>query len=183
VEKGGPSLVARRRARSSDDLDDDSSDNAVFAIKNAGHGARPKRPPVSEQQRRFNVDPNQPSEIMEFTVELYIHCLPAEPVSRPVIRPHAAVFKSGHFSGLERFQSFPDLLNFAPDQVDIFGTKFGAVSITPDTRRHPFCRGVRGEIRKLREKPFQGLCPKCGATGPKRESHQEALRVWNGRKS
>jgi hypothetical protein len=51
VEKGGPSLVARRRARSSDDLDDDSSDNAVFAIKNAGHAARPKRPPVSEQQR------------------------------------------------------------------------------------------------------------------------------------
>jgi len=28
---------------------------------------------------------------------------------------------------------------------------------------------------------FQGVCPKCGANGPKRQSHQEALRAWNGR--
>src|SRR6266446_6215777 len=28
---------------------------------------------------------------------------------------------------------------------------------------------------------FQGVCPKCGASGPRRESHQEALRAWNGR--
>jgi transcriptional regulator with XRE-family HTH domain len=27
----------------------------------------------------------------------------------------------------------------------------------------------------------QGVCPKCGASGPVRESHREALRAWNGR--
>jgi transcriptional regulator with XRE-family HTH domain len=45
----------------------------------------------------------------------------------------------------------------------------------------PFCRKARGKIRKLRTAWFQGVCPKCGATGPKRDSHQEALRAWNGR--
>ena len=45
----------------------------------------------------------------------------------------------------------------------------------------PFCRKARGKIRKLGAGSFQGLCPKCGATGPKREGHQEALRAWNGR--
>jgi len=45
----------------------------------------------------------------------------------------------------------------------------------------PFCREARGKIRKLGAAPFQGACPKCGAAGPKRESHQEALRAWNGR--
>jgi transcriptional regulator with XRE-family HTH domain len=45
----------------------------------------------------------------------------------------------------------------------------------------PFCRKTRGKIRKLRAASFQGVCPKCGATGPKREGHQEALRAWNGR--
>jgi len=45
----------------------------------------------------------------------------------------------------------------------------------------PFCRKARGKIRKLGAASFQGTCPKCGATGPKRESHQAALRVWNGR--
>jgi hypothetical protein len=45
----------------------------------------------------------------------------------------------------------------------------------------PFCRKDRGKIRKLGAASFQGACPKCGATGPKRESHQEALRAWNGR--
>jgi transcriptional regulator with XRE-family HTH domain len=45
----------------------------------------------------------------------------------------------------------------------------------------PFCRKARGKIRKLGATSFQGACPKCGATGPKRESHQEALRAWNGR--
>jgi hypothetical protein len=45
----------------------------------------------------------------------------------------------------------------------------------------PFFRKTRGRIRKLGSTSFQGVCTKCGATGPKRESHQEALRAWNGR--
>ena len=45
----------------------------------------------------------------------------------------------------------------------------------------PFCRKARGEIQSIGRKRFQGTCPKCGATGPKREGHQEALRAWNGR--
>jgi transcriptional regulator with XRE-family HTH domain len=49
------------------------------------------------------------------------------------------------------------------------------------TRLCPFCRKARGKIRKLGAALFQGACPKCGASGPKRESHQEALRAWNGR--
>jgi len=32
----------------------------------------------------------------------------------------------------------------------------------------PFCRTERGKIRKLGAGSFQGVCPKCGATGPKR---------------
>jgi len=39
----------------------------------------------------------------------------------------------------------------------------------------------RGEHRKLGATSFQGVCPKCGASGPKRESHREALRAWNRR--
>jgi transcriptional regulator with XRE-family HTH domain len=48
-------------------------------------------------------------------------------------------------------------------------------------RLSPFSRKARGKIRKLGAASFQGACPKCGATGPKRESQQEALRAWNGR--
>jgi transcriptional regulator with XRE-family HTH domain len=44
----------------------------------------------------------------------------------------------------------------------------------------PFCRKTRGKIRSVSRKQFQGVCLKCGATGPKRKSHQEALRAWNG---
>jgi transcriptional regulator with XRE-family HTH domain len=47
----------------------------------------------------------------------------------------------------------------------------------------PFCREAPGKIRKLGAILFQGVCPKCGASGPVRESHQEALRAWNGRES
>ena len=47
----------------------------------------------------------------------------------------------------------------------------------------PFCRKARGKIRKINAASFQGACPKCGATGPKREGHQEALRAWNGREN
>jgi hypothetical protein len=45
----------------------------------------------------------------------------------------------------------------------------------------PFCRKTRGKIRATSRKQFQGICPKCGATGPVRESQQEAMRAWNGR--
>ncbi len=45
----------------------------------------------------------------------------------------------------------------------------------------PFCRKGRGKIRKPARRYFvSGTCPKCGATGPKREGHQGALRAWNG---
>ena len=45
----------------------------------------------------------------------------------------------------------------------------------------PFCRKARGKIRSVSRKQFQGVCPKCGASGPARESQQEAIRAWNGR--
>jgi len=45
----------------------------------------------------------------------------------------------------------------------------------------PFCRKAWGKIQSIGGKRFQGTCPKCGASGPIRESHQEALRAWNGR--
>jgi transcriptional regulator with XRE-family HTH domain len=45
----------------------------------------------------------------------------------------------------------------------------------------PFCRKAQGKIRKLGAASFQGVCPQCGASGPKRGGHQEALRAWNGR--
>jgi len=41
----------------------------------------------------------------------------------------------------------------------------------------PFCRKARGKILKLGAASFQGVCSKCGATGPRREGHQEALRA------
>jgi rubrerythrin len=50
----------------------------------------------------------------------------------------------------------------------------------PKPRRCPFCKQAKGEIRKVRG-GFQGVCPNCGATGPKRESYGEALMAWNGR--
>jgi rubredoxin len=38
----------------------------------------------------------------------------------------------------------------------------------PKARRCPFCKQAKGEIRKLKG-GFQGVCPNCGASGPKRE--------------
>src|SRR5258705_10343034 len=35
----------------------------------------------------------------------------------------------------------------------------------------PFCRKARGKIRKLGTASFQGTCPKCGASGQKRQNH------------
>jgi rubredoxin len=50
----------------------------------------------------------------------------------------------------------------------------------PKPRRCRFCKQAKGEIRKARG-GFLGVCPNCGAIGPKRENHDEALRAWNGR--
>lgn len=43
----------------------------------------------------------------------------------------------------------------------------------------PFCRKARVKIQSNSRKQFQGVCPKCGASGPKRKSQREALRAWN----
>ena len=51
------------------------------------------------------------------------------------------------------------------------------------TRLCPFCRKAQGKIQSVRRKRFQAVCPKCEASGPKKESHQQALRAWNGRES
>ena len=50
----------------------------------------------------------------------------------------------------------------------------------PKPRRCPFCKQAKGEIRKTKG-GFQGVCPDCGAIGPKKESHEEALRAWYGK--
>jgi hypothetical protein len=50
----------------------------------------------------------------------------------------------------------------------------------PKPRRCPFCKQAKGDIRKSRG-GFLGVCPNCGARGPKRESHEEALAAWNGK--
>jgi rubredoxin len=50
----------------------------------------------------------------------------------------------------------------------------------PRPRRCPFCKQAKGEVRKIRG-GNQGVCPKCGATGPKRESYDEAFKAWNGK--
>jgi hypothetical protein len=50
----------------------------------------------------------------------------------------------------------------------------------PKPRRCPFCKQAKGEIRKVRG-GFQGYRPSCAAAGPKRESYDEALKIWNGR--
>jgi rubredoxin len=50
----------------------------------------------------------------------------------------------------------------------------------PKPRRCPFCKQVKGEMRKARG-GVQGVCPNCGATGPRGDGHDEALKAWNGR--
>jgi rubrerythrin len=50
----------------------------------------------------------------------------------------------------------------------------------PKPRRCPFCKKAKGEIRR-KSSGFSGVCPNCGATGPKRESYDGALRAWNGK--
>jgi|SRR5215469_939857 len=44
----------------------------------------------------------------------------------------------------------------------------------PKPRRCPFCKQAKGEIRSTRG-GFRGVCPKCGATEPKREIREEDL--------
>jgi len=41
-------------------------------------------------------------------------------------------------------------------------------------RLHPFWRKAHGKIQSISRKQFQGVCPMCGATGPKRKNRQEA---------
>jgi hypothetical protein len=50
----------------------------------------------------------------------------------------------------------------------------------PKPRRCPFCKQANVETRRGRG-GFLGLCPNCDANGPKRGSHEEALRAWNGK--
>jgi hypothetical protein len=50
----------------------------------------------------------------------------------------------------------------------------------PKPRRFPFCKQAKDDIRRSRG-GFLGVCPDCDATGPKRESYDEALRAWNGK--
>ena len=52
----------------------------------------------------------------------------------------------------------------------------------PRPRRCPFCGKMRGEIRKVRSGTFRGVCPNCGASGPKQDRYDDALQAWNGRK-
>jgi len=48
----------------------------------------------------------------------------------------------------------------------------------PKPRRCPFCKKAKSEVRRVRG-GYKGVCPNCEATGPKRESPDEALRAWN----
>src|ERR1700740_391671 len=50
----------------------------------------------------------------------------------------------------------------------------------PKPRRCPFCKEAKGVIRRSRG-GFLGVCPNCHASGPKRETHEGALRTWNGK--
>jgi hypothetical protein len=52
----------------------------------------------------------------------------------------------------------------------------------PKPRRCPFCKQAKGVIRRSR-RGLAGVCPNCHASGPKRESYEEALRAWNGKGS
>ena len=40
---------------------------------------------------------------------------------------------------------------------------------SPHDLQNPFCKQAKGEIRKAKAM-YQGVCPNCGATGPKRQS-------------
>jgi len=50
----------------------------------------------------------------------------------------------------------------------------------PKPRRCPFCKQAKGVIRRRRG-GFLGVCPNCDASGPKRESYNDALQAWNGK--
>ena len=61
------------------------------------------------------------------------------------------------------------------------GYEYRPYPVTPKQPRPcPFCRKARGEIRKARG-GFHGVCPNCGATGPKRKSRDEALSARDGK--
>jgi rubredoxin len=40
----------------------------------------------------------------------------------------------------------------------------------PKPRSCPFCKQAKGEVRRVRG-GYQGVCPNCGATGPKRQNY------------
>ena len=50
----------------------------------------------------------------------------------------------------------------------------------PRPRCCPFCKSAKGEVRRVRG-GHQGVCPNREASGPKKESHDEALKAWNGK--
>lgn len=50
----------------------------------------------------------------------------------------------------------------------------------PRPRRCPFCKQAKGEIRKARS-GFKASAPSAERRGPRRNSHDEALRAWNGK--
>ena len=50
----------------------------------------------------------------------------------------------------------------------------------PKPRRCPFCKEAKGEIRR-KSGGFLGVRPNCGATGPRRDNQDDALRAWNGK--
>ena len=52
----------------------------------------------------------------------------------------------------------------------------------PKPRRCPFCKQARGEIRR-KGAGFLGVCPNCHASGPKRDSYDEALMTWNAKEA
>jgi Restriction alleviation protein Lar len=83
----------------------------------------------------------------------------------------------------ERIEAFLDSMPAEPSGTMPTGYEYREYKNwrgIPKPRRCPFCKRAKGEIRKARG-GFQGVCLNCGATGPRRKSHDEALRAWNGK--
>ena len=117
------------------------------------------------------------------------------------MRSKAAVLEAGHLSDfdrrLERFQSISDIecqtgkpitmptANVAKKQ----SAKVSFLILSVGCLGHRRLARILGALKGVSARQdsqvnallsFQRACPKCGAGGPKRESHQEALRAWNG---
>jgi hypothetical protein len=104
-----------------------------------------------------------------------------EPYPSNLLWPCEGEFKPAH---PQRIRSFLDSVPVESSSgISSTGYKYREYKNwrgIPRPRRCPFCKCAKGEIRKIRG-GYQGVCLNCGATGPKRESYDEALRVWNGR--